>query len=330
MRHEKAFALLDLARRLAASAEGLSLEEMAEAVGVGRRTAERMRDALEQLFPEMEMLREGVAKRWRIAGGLGGFFNTPTLEELAELGTAQQALAAQGLQGRANTLQSLERKVRGAMKAPALRRLAPDIEALSRTELYGARVGPRPHDDPQMLGTIRQAILALEAIRVTYRGGSTPGRERTLRPLGLILDRSTYLVACELEKDEPRNFRLDRMADVSAAGLFAPAPAGFDLDAYARRSFGIYQDAVEEVRLQILPRGAEEARAWLFHPSQVLSEREDGGLELVFQSGGMRELAWHLFSWGDKVRILGPSSLQLEMSAALAQASRQLEAAASR
>ena len=46
MRHEKAAALLDLARALAASAEGLTLDEMARAAGVGRRTAERMRDAL--------------------------------------------------------------------------------------------------------------------------------------------------------------------------------------------------------------------------------------------------------------------------------------------
>ena len=46
MRHEKARALLGLARRLAASAEGLTLDEMAQACEVGRRTAERMRDAL--------------------------------------------------------------------------------------------------------------------------------------------------------------------------------------------------------------------------------------------------------------------------------------------
>lgn len=46
MRHEKAARLLELARRLAGSAEGLTLDEMAAAMGVGRRTAERMRDAV--------------------------------------------------------------------------------------------------------------------------------------------------------------------------------------------------------------------------------------------------------------------------------------------
>ncbi|MFM8753337.1 MAG: ECF-type sigma factor, partial [Phenylobacterium sp.] len=43
MRHEKAARLLELARRLAASAEGLTLDEMASAMQVSRRTVERMR-----------------------------------------------------------------------------------------------------------------------------------------------------------------------------------------------------------------------------------------------------------------------------------------------
>ena len=66
MRHEKASVLLELARRLASSAEGLTLDEMAEAARVGRRTAERMRDALIALFPQMEEVPDGAAKRFRI------------------------------------------------------------------------------------------------------------------------------------------------------------------------------------------------------------------------------------------------------------------------
>ena len=65
MRHEKAQSLLHLARVLAGSAEGLTLDEMAEVAGTGRRTVERMRDALEvavvllAVKPE-EALREAV------------------------------------------------------------------------------------------------------------------------------------------------------------------------------------------------------------------------------------------------------------------------------
>ena len=54
MRHEKAGRLLELARLLASTAEGLTLDEMAERLGVGRRTAERMRDAVRDVFPQLE------------------------------------------------------------------------------------------------------------------------------------------------------------------------------------------------------------------------------------------------------------------------------------
>lgn len=96
MRHEKAGLLLDLARRLAASAEGLTLDEMAQAIGVGRRTVERMRDALWSLFPNLEEVEDPPTKRFRIAGGLDGLFQNPTPEELVELSKAADALRAAG------------------------------------------------------------------------------------------------------------------------------------------------------------------------------------------------------------------------------------------
>ncbi|HVL40786.1 MAG TPA: DNA-binding transcriptional regulator, partial [Brevundimonas sp.] len=52
MRLDKAALVIELARRMAASAEGLTLDEMARETGVGRRTAERMRDAVLALFPQ--------------------------------------------------------------------------------------------------------------------------------------------------------------------------------------------------------------------------------------------------------------------------------------
>src|ERR1700712_4597591 len=108
MRHEKAGLLLDLARRLAASAEGLTLDEMAQASGAGRRTAERMRDALAALFPQMEEVTEGAIKRFRIPGGLDAMFQTPTAEELLELNKAASSLHGAGAESRARILESLE------------------------------------------------------------------------------------------------------------------------------------------------------------------------------------------------------------------------------
>ena len=117
MRHEKAGLVLEVARHLASSAEGMTLDEMAAAAGVGRRTAERLRDAIEALFPQMEAIADGPAKRFRIPGGLDGVFQSPTAEELLELNKAAASLRGAGAAPRARILEGLERKVRAAMRS---------------------------------------------------------------------------------------------------------------------------------------------------------------------------------------------------------------------
>src|ERR1700742_3959373 len=215
MRHEKAEILLKLARALAASAEGLTLEEMAREAGVGRRTAERMRDALWALFPQIEEVADPPTKRFRIPHGLDGLFQSPSAEELVELGNAADSLQAAGARGRAATLRTLEKKIRSAMRSAALRRIGPDAEALARAETTVAvQAGPRPAEDPAVIGALRQAIMALKAVRFRYRGGSRKGAARDVVPYGIMFGRANYLVAADLHVDgrqgEPRNYRLDR------------------------------------------------------------------------------------------------------------------------
>jgi predicted DNA-binding transcriptional regulator YafY len=313
MRHDKATLLLDLARRLAGSAEGLTLDEMAAEIGVGRRTAERMRDALYALFPQMEELPDGPSKRFRIPSGLDGLFQSPTTEELLELTKAAEALRQAGAAPRARALQSLERKIRSAMRSAALRRLAPDVEALVRAETIAVQAGPRPYEDERLIADLRQALMAMSAVRFAYHGGSTPGAVRSVVPYGLMFGRANYLVAAELGGTEPRNWRLDRIKALEVLDTPAAPPPDFDLDAYANRSFGIYQDAVEDVVLRVLPHGAEDALGWRFHPTQAVEPQPDGSVLVRFRASGMLELAWHLFSWRDKVEILAPDRLKAVM-----------------
>ncbi len=54
MRYDKTRKILELARALASSAEGLTLDEMCRAAGCERRTVERMRDTIREVFPQME------------------------------------------------------------------------------------------------------------------------------------------------------------------------------------------------------------------------------------------------------------------------------------
>jgi predicted DNA-binding transcriptional regulator YafY len=322
MRHEKAGRLPELARLLASTSEGLTLDEMAERIGVGRRTAERMRDAVRDVFPQLEEVDDPPTRRFRIPAGLDGLYQAPTAEELAALKASADAFAQQGSQVRAAALRSLEQKVLSATRAAARRRLAPDLEALLQAETIAVQAGPRPFEDETVLAKIREALLSMQRLSFRYEGGSTPGRVREVTPFGVLFGRSNYLVAAEDEATGPRNWRLDRIHDIAVTETPAAKPEAFSLQAYADESFGIYQDDTEDVVLRIAPQGAEDALRWRFHANQTVERQADGAVIVRFRASGMRELAWHLFTWGDKLRIVAPQALKDMMTQELAAALR--------
>lgn len=320
MRHEKAARLLDLARMLAGSAEGMTLDEMARSLDVGRRTAERMRDAVWAAFPQMEVVEDPPTRRFRIPAGLDGLFQTPTAEELAALRTAADTYKASGAEGRAASLFALERKLLSALRANARRKVAPDVEALVQAETIALHAGPRPYEDETALAAIRMAIKGLSALSFRYDGGSTPGRTREVTPLGILFARSNYLVALEGEDPRPRSWRLDKISQLRVLDRPAPPPEDFSLQAFADESFGIYHGAIEDVVLRVRAERAEDALRWRFHASQSVTQQDDGSVIVAFRAAGMLELAWHLFTWGDGVEIVSPPSLRQIMVEELARA----------
>ncbi|HEX7758930.1 MAG TPA: YafY family protein [Caulobacteraceae bacterium] len=319
MRHEKASNLLGLARLLASTAEGLTLDEMAERLGVGRRTAERMRDAARELFPHMEEIDDPPTRRFRISGGLDGLFLAPDADELAALRSAAETLAAQGAAIRAASLGELERKIMASMRASARRRVAPDLEALVQAETIAAHAGPRPYEDAQVLATVRSAIKSMNALSFLYDGGSSPGRRREVTPLGVLFGRANYLVASEAD-GRPRSWRFDRMRQVQALDRAAAPPEDFSLQDFADESFGIYHGAMEDVVLVIDAARRDDALAWRFHANQSVEQLDDGRVRVSFRAGGMLELAWHLFTWSDTVEIVSPPSLKAVMAEELKKA----------
>jgi predicted DNA-binding transcriptional regulator YafY len=310
MRHEKAAGVLELARMLAGSAEGLTLDEIAREMRVSRRTAERLRDAVSALFPQMEVVEDPPTRRFRIPGGLDGLFQSPAAEEMAALRRAADGLEKEGAQTSAAALRALERKILSATKAAARRRLAPDLEALVQAEAIAVHAGPRPFEDDRTMGLLREALLAGRALRFAYHGGSRPGSTREVTPYGLLFGRSNYLVAMEGEETEPRKWRLDLVRDVKVLDRPASPPPGFSLQAYADESFGIFHDEAQDVVLRFAPSAAKNALRWRFHARQEAAMQPDGTVIVRFRASGMRELAWHLFTWGEAVEIVSPESLR--------------------
>lgn len=115
MRYGKVDTLLRLAQELQAAPDGLSLAEIGEKFGVGRRTAMRMRDAVLRSFPQtVEVRTGGRTKRWHIPDGPLGSDHPAvvTAEELAAMDSAVGLLRREEKEKEAALLAELSAKLK--------------------------------------------------------------------------------------------------------------------------------------------------------------------------------------------------------------------------
>lgn len=311
---------------LAGTRAGLTLDEMARELGVTRRTAERLRDGLVELFPRLEALDdEARVRRWRLPGAALTGVAEPRAEVVAAVETLARECADRGEADRAQLLRDAATTLRVLMRPDDLRRAEPDIEALMQGEGIAMRPGPRPCPDPAILPTLRRAILGMQLVEIRYPG---PGTEapvtRVLCPYGTLYggDGQAWLVGHVEGLPDMRLWRLDRIASLDLLDRSFERREDFDLRAYAARSFGVFQEAPRDVVLRVAPEAADEAACWLFHPSQTVTREADGGLRVAFRAGGLQEICWHLFTWGTAVTVVEPHELRAELAGMAAAAAR--------
>lgn len=320
MRYEKPVELLRLAIAMSGTAEGLSLDEIAEGEGVNRRTAERMLASLRETFPQIESLQgDGRSLRWRLPQSAIRHLITVDAAELMELDNAARRLRDEGAaEGRAQALEDLAAKVRVALRPELLRRTETDTAALMEAEGTAVRPGPRPQVAEPILKGIREALLKLHRLRMVYAtdGAQTAARERTVEPLGVLHGLRPYLVAQIVGRPfSPAVFRLDRVLELYVLPEPFTRPASFNLQDYAARSFGVWQEQPIYVALRFSGAAAREAMNFHLHPSQVVEQQPDGTLLIRFRAGGRLEMMQHLVTWGQQVEIIEPASLRDEMAA---------------
>jgi predicted DNA-binding transcriptional regulator YafY len=316
MRYEKSAIVLRIALDMQGSALGLSLEDIRRRYAdraLSRRTAERLRDAVESLFPQIERANPGeVPKRWRLPGGTLGALAGVSADELADLTTSISVLRRENMNAQALSLERILSKIQALMKRAAKARVEPDLEALIEAEGLATRPGPRPTIDLSILGRLREAIITRRKVRLhyTYRGSGKRGYQ-VVQPYGFLYGKRHYLVAWS-EVDRAKDFRSFALSNVERVELLVQTfsrKRGFSIQKYAERSFGVFQEEPVDVVWKFSPKAAPDASEFLFHPNQVLEPQSDGSLIVRFRAGGLLEMSWHLFTWGEEVEIIKPRRL---------------------
>jgi predicted DNA-binding transcriptional regulator YafY len=317
MRYAPSQRLFRLARSLAASRAGLTLDEMAAELEVGRRTVERLRDSLADMFPQLECWDdEQKMRRWRLPGSALVGVVEPRPEALAAIETSAREFDMRGETDRATLLREASTTLRVVMRPDALRRAEPDVAALMEAEGIAMRPGPRAVIAPGVLPTLRRAILGMQPVVVRYAGpDADEPNTRILRPYGILYGGRGWLVAHVDGLSDMRLWRLDRIVSIDLLDRGFARREDFDLSAYAAQSFGVFQEEPIDVVLRFEPEAAEDATCWMFHPTQSFEREPSGSLIVRFRSGGLQEMCWHLFTWGTAVKVIEPQELRMQLAA---------------
>ena len=324
--------LLRLVEALQAGAEGLTLRNICDRLKVSESTARRLLEDIGYYFqsPE-EAPSDGRAKRWRLPPGTTNHLIAFTPEELAELRRATARLRQQGVPDAADALERLRRKLAllAAQRAQDAQRQK--LEALMQLEADVMRPGPRPDLPVGLLEKRREALIERRVVTLRYQSRFKRNDGKTdLEPHGILFGTRHYLVAFAPGDTTtvPRLYAMTNMSEVEVTQRKFERRRGFDLAAFAARSFGIFQEEPFEVVWRFVPRRATDALQNHFHPTECKRVLDDGSVEVTFTAGGELEMCWHLFTWGGDVEVVAPERLRRKYAEELQAAMRRLGAEA--
>ncbi|MGZ0236040.1 helix-turn-helix transcriptional regulator [Streptomyces sp. H49] len=295
--------------------------ELAERLGVSRRTVRRDIDRLRELGYPVEASK-GADGGYRLVAGTA---MPPLLlddEEAVAIAVGLRAGAAHAVSG------VDEASVRALAK---LEQVLP-ARLRHRVATLQAAITPLPGEDgtsiaPKTLTALAGAVTGRERLRFAYRDKDGGDSRRLTEPYRLMsAGRRWYLVAYDLDRAGWRTFRVDRLSEPFATGVRFAArefPAGGAAE-YLRRSIhGGPETYAFEVRFAASAEEvAERVRAWLGTPV----DDGGGGCVLRGDAGGPAEwLAVRLALAGYEFTVRAPEELKVavrELGGRLSRAGR--------
>ncbi|MFF9059980.1 helix-turn-helix transcriptional regulator [Streptomyces sp. NPDC014882] len=278
--------------------------ELADRLRVSRRTVRRDIDRLRELGYPVQATK-GSDGGYRLVAGKA----MPPLvlddEEAVAIAVGLRAGAGHALEGVDEASVRALAKLEQVLPA-RLRHQVSTLQAATTplTSGDGASIAP------ETLTVIASAVAGHERLRFAYRAKDGTGSRRLTEPYRLVsTGRRWYLVAYDLERDDWRTFRVDRVDEPFATGTrFAPreVPQG-DAAEYLRRSIQRHQETYAfEVTFQASAETvAAQLPAWFDRP-----ERAPGGCRLRSVTGDPVEwLAVRLAMLGHEFTVHSPNEL---------------------
>ncbi len=281
--------------------------QLAQRLGVDRRTVRRYVSALEELGIPLTAER-GRDGHYRLVAG----FKLPPMmftdDEALALSVGLLAARGLGLAEGAPAVASAQAKLERVMPA-GLKRRVRSVDETVRLELSHPSAPPR--DNAALVG-LSAAAQAQQRVRLRYGGAGEP-TERDFDPYGVAYRRGRWYVVgvCHL-RGGLRSFRLDRVLEVTPQERRFERPA--DFDALAHLTFSIATLPRAFAVEVLLHTQLARARREVFPALGVLEAAGDGVL-LRAQTEELDWMARELARLSFDFEVLQPPELRTALEA---------------
>jgi predicted DNA-binding transcriptional regulator YafY len=273
--------------------------ELAQRLRVSSRTIRRDIDRLRELGYPVEATT-GAEGGYRLVAGAA---MPPLLlddEEAVAIAVGLRAGAGHAIEG------VEEASVRALAKLEQVlpSRLRHRVGALQSATVAVTR-GDGASVDPRTLTTMAGAVAGPERLRFAYRARDGVDSRRLVEPYRLVSTGSRwYLVAYDLEREDWRTFRVDRVSEPFATGArFTPRELPMEAAEFVRR--GLRGGETYPVDVSFAGP-ARELPGWL----REAAVAEEGGCRVRFESGDAPEwVAARLALTGVPFTVHGPEFL---------------------
>jgi predicted DNA-binding transcriptional regulator YafY len=261
--------------------------QLAERLDVSTRTIRNDVDRLRRLGYPIEAA-PGAAGGYRLGAGS----DLPPLllddDEAVAVAVGLRLAASGGLAGIEESSLAALAKLEQVLPSRLRRR----VGALHEATL--SLPGPAPAVDPELLSTIAAAIRARERLRFDHESRDGETGLRTVEPQRLVHTHGRwYLVGWDVERDDWRIFRVDRMRPRSHPGprFRRREDPGGDLAAYVERTLG---QAMWDYRARVKVHAPAERVAARVPPAVVVEAIDEASCFIGVGSDTPHELAFWL------------------------------------
>ncbi|MBD0838106.1 helix-turn-helix transcriptional regulator [Streptomyces sp. TRM68416] len=294
--------------------------QLADRLGVTPRTVRRDVDRLRELGYPVNA-SPGTGGGYQLGAGA----ELPPLllddDEAVAVAVGLRTAAGQGIEGIGET------SVRALAKLEQVlpNRLRRRVGALNAFTVPLLR-GPQPSAvDPNLLTELAHLCRDAERLRFEYRDHDGASTRRSVEPHRLVCtERRWYLVAWDLDRDDWRTFRVDRITPKPPHGpRFTPRrPPADDLAAYVSQGVSTRAYAAQAVVRLLVP--LEEAAEQISPSAGTLEPEGPGSCLLRTGAASLDVMVIHVMLMGFEFEVLEPAELTETIRTARDRLSRAL------